>query len=473
MNLSVLALAIAAVLLAACTAVPPAADESAAQPLPAQSEAAPPPTPSWPAAPQTPSGELDAAAVEALDRLVGSFDERRLDRQALDVVAVSGDARIGWLLSDLLRFSAPGTAGAIEVGDAFATLTGYDPRGDERFGHDDWLAVTNLLIGWDLPAYPGYRQHKAAIFLPIEPGWEPFFADADAAIDWRWLSWGGVFIDDREIADGRPCSRGCIPALDDPALTSAADGGWYRDPRPIFGIVVNGEAVAFPKHILEVHEMVNLTVGGQRIGLPYCTLCGSAQAYVTDAIPEGIGVPVLRTSGLLSRSNKVMYDLVTRSAFNTFTGEAVSGPLQDEGLVLEQISVVSTTWGEWKAAHPQTRIVAEDGGIGRSYADDPLGGRDLEGPIFPVGPIDPRLPAQTKVVGVIGPSGPIAFPVEQALAELGAGGSLRVGDVEAFADGGGLRVRDGTGEQLPAHEAFWFAWSQFHPDTVLWSPVSR
>ena len=95
-------------------------------------------------------------------------------------------------------------------------------------------------------------------------------------------------------------------------LTLRRRGDWYHDDRPIFGVVVSSEAVAFPKHIMEVHEMVNLTVGGRRIGLPYCTLCGAAQAYLTDAVPAGITTPVLRTSGLLSRSNKVMYDLVTR-----------------------------------------------------------------------------------------------------------------------------------------------------------------
>ena len=187
----------AAVLLAACSDAPGA---DSASPAPAEPSATPP----WPAAPAAPTGPLEPSVAKGIDRLVGSFGERALDRQALEIAASTGDARIGWLLSDLLRFSPPGTSAATAVGDGLATLTGYDPRGDERFGHDDWLAVTNLLIGWDLPAYPGYREHKAAIFLPTEPAWEPFFADVDAAIDWRWLSWGGVFIDDREVADRAP-----------------------------------------------------------------------------------------------------------------------------------------------------------------------------------------------------------------------------------------------------------------------------
>ena len=84
---------------------------------------------------------------------------------------------------------------------------------------------------------------------------------------------------------------------------------------------------------------------------------------------------------------------MTMSVFDTFTGDAVSGPLGDQGVSLEETTVVRSTWGDWKAQHPDTKIVARDGGIGRSYELDPLGGRDDDGPIFPVGPVDERLAA--------------------------------------------------------------------------------
>ena len=425
----------------------------------------------WPAAPATDDEPLDPAVSDAIERLVDAFTGGSLDADALAAVAASGDARLGWVVSDMLRFAGGGSTAATLV-DAFTELTGVDPLSDEQFGSAPWPAVTNLLIAWDLPAPPGYRETKAELFLPVEPAWEPFFADADAAIDWRLLSWGGVLIDDREVGDRRPCSRGCIPALDDPALTPAAVGDWYADERTVFGIVVAGEAVAFPKHIMEVHEMVNLTVGGRRIGMPYCTLCGAAQAYLTDEVPDGIATPVLRTSGLLSRSNKVMYDLVTDSVFNTFTGRALSGPLQDADLVLEPLTVVVTSWGEWRQEHPDTRIVAEDGGIGRNYPDDPLGDRDADGPIFPIGQADPRLPTQAPVLGVIAPDGrPLAFPVDQAKLALAEGESVSIDDVEVVTDGGGLRARLRDGAEVSSNQAFWFAWSQFHPDTALWTGI--
>jgi Protein of unknown function (DUF3179) len=413
---------------------------------------------------------LDGEVAAALDRVLGTAAVARFDDEALEIVAESDDPRLAWLISDLLRFIQGGAEEDALV-SAFVELTGVDVRDHPAFDEGAWLSVTDHLIAWDLPAPPGYRERKAELFLSIEPAWKPFFADVDAEIDWRLISWGGVLIDDRPQGDDDPCPRGCIPALDDPALTPAAEGDWYPDDRIVFGVIVGGEAVALPKNIMEVHEMVNITVGGRRLGIPYCTLCGSAQAYFLDAGPRRSAAPVLRTSGLLSRSNKVMYDLITRSAFDTFTGRAVSGPLQAAGVTLPQTSVVASTWGEWRRAHPDTRIVAEDGGIGRDYPLDPLGGRDDQGPIFPVGDVDPRLPVQAEVVGVVAPGREaVAFPVDQARAALADGERPAAANIEVFADGDGLRARTRGGRPLPAHQAFWFAWSQFHPGTRLWAP---
>jgi len=410
---------------------------------------------------------------DALARLLPSAAVGILDPEALNVVAGSRDARLGWLVSDLLRFYQGGDE-ELRLVDAFERLTGVDVRKDPLFSESAWRTVTDHLISWELPAPPRYRERKAQLFTALEPGWKPFFADADSEIDWRLVSWGGVLIDDRRLGDTNPCARGCIPALDDPALTGVADGDWYPDDRIVFGVVVGSDAVAFPKNIMEVHEVVNITIGGRRLGIPYCTLCRSAQAYLADSVPAGVEPPVIRTSGLLTRSNKVMYDLRSRSVFDTFTGRALSGPLQDARVVLRQVTVVSSTWGEWKRAHPETKIVAEDGGIGRSYDEDPLRGRDDGGPIFPIGDADPRLPVQVEVVGVIGPEGrPVAFPAERARAALAAGDPVALAGVELYAAGGGLRARQssggGGGEELPAHQAFWFAWSQFHPETALWT----
>jgi len=421
---------------------------------------------------QSPPPVRSAAGADAGDvrLLVRSLLAGSLDGDALARVARSGDVGQAWLLGDLLRFvQDEGDESALV--EAFARLTGRDPRPNPASDASSWRSVTNHLIAWDLPAPPGYVALKEMLFTAIEPGWRAFFADRDADIDWRLVSWGGVPIDARPAGATAPCPRGCIPALDDPKLTSARDGDWYDDDAIVFGVVVGGEAVAFPRNIMEVHEMVNVTIGGRRLGIPYCTLCASAQAYFTDRLPGGRPAAVLRTSGLLSRSNKVMYELRTRSVLDTFTGRALSGPLHDAGITLEQTSVVASSWGAWKRAHPRTRIVARDGGIGRDYPADPLRGRDDDGPIFPIGPADPRLPVRERVIGVIARDGTaVAFSSDQARAALADGGRVALRGVRLLADGSGLRAVDHSGRALVAHEAFWFAWSQFHSKTAVWKP---
>ena len=430
-----------------------------ADPLPAQSEILDKNRQAFPAAPAAGAGALVPPVRDALASVVPSLRQQRFPTDAVRTIGMSGDGRLLWYLYDLLRFTTRDSLPIVV--DAFEELSGAELPGEPV------IAMGDRVLAWDLPAPPDYRLLKRDLFLLIEPRWAPFFEDEDSAIDWRLVGWGGVFIDDRPDATaGQICPRGCIPALDQPAVTDAEGGSWYPDEDLVFGIVIDGQARAYPKNIMEVHEMVNDTLGGRVLAIPYCTLCLSAQAYFTDDV-EGFR-PLLRTSGLLSRSNKFMYDVTTFSAVDTFTGVAISGPLLDAGVTLNQTTVVTSTWAAWRAAHPDTTIIAEDGGIGRSYLANPLGGRDSAGPIFPVGDVDPRLGVHEVVLGVMDADGtPVAFPVAPARLALEAGEEVELAGVALRPDAGGLRAFI-DGMEIPAHEAFWFAWSQFQPQTLLW-----
>ena len=476
-----LALALVALIVStagvAAAAETPAAGEAAGEAAAAQ--LIPPTTTSalrnqlgfaFPDAPPVPEGPTDEALVATIDGLFTTMrDGGGVDVEALKRIAESGDARAAWVLVDLWRFLEPGLAADISQA-GFSLLTEARLQEDPVAYRSPLQSAVDHLIAWDLPALPEYERWKGQLYTLIDRRWGSFFADDEADIDWRLVTWGGVFIDDRPLGHGGPCPFGCIPGLDDPVVTEAAGGDWYPDERLVFGVTVNDESRAYPKHIMEVHEMVNDELGGRRLAIPYCTLCGSAQAYFTDGIEGADEMPVLRTSGLLSRSNKVMFDLNTMSVFDTFSGEALSGPLREAGVELEQTSVVTSTWGDWKAAHPDTTIVAEDGGLGIPYDLDPLGGRDDDGPIFPIGDVDERLPIQEKVLGVIADDGTtVAFPVAAARAELATGRPVAAPGIDVVADGSGIRATRGDGSEIAAHEAFWFAWSQFHPETLVWA----
>ncbi|MEO9827722.1 MAG: DUF3179 domain-containing (seleno)protein [Paracoccaceae bacterium] len=412
-----------------------------------------------PAVPEGPLSEKLQSAVKVafIDSAKQSAWEED-QTKALGEIVEAKDSRIAWIIADMMRFVS-GQRLSTELADAASSLLGKElPK------EDHWGFITDHLIAWDIPAPPDYLSAKRAIFTNTVPGWEKIFVEGD--IDWRMVSWGGVLIDDRKYdTTDDPCN--CIPAADNPKVSSAEDATWLKDDDIVFGIQVNGEFRAYPRRIMEVREMVNDTLGGRHLGIPYCTLCGAAQAYYTDRLPEGIDRPVLRTSGLLIRSNKVMYDVNTFSVFDTFLGTAVTGPLADRKLKLKQASVVTTDWGTWKKAHPETTVLVEELALGRNF--DFRNGRDAKGPIFPVGDVDPRLPVQEDVIGVVTASGkPVAFQRSKAFVALKKGDEVAYENIRLKLDAGGIRAVDADGSDLGSHQAFWFAWSQFHPQTAFW-----
>lgn len=394
---------------------------------------------------------LPSGVLKNLQAIVS--DPTFLTRGNIEDVGTSGDVRAAWPLVDLLRIHDPDEATGGRLVDALAELTG------RRFGGGrvDWVEYTDLLLEREVLAPPGYLELKRAVYVSIDSSWTPFF-DPRGDLDWRTVAWGGVL-------------RNGIPALVDPPIVPATEGGWIPDDDVVFGLVVNGRARAYPFRVLEVHELVNDRLGGRRIALPFCTLCNAVIGYLADETPLGDELR-LRTSGLLQLSNKLMYDEQTLSLFDQFLGVAVTGPMLRDQVVLPRLPVVTTTWGQWKEAHPGTTVIAEGAGTGRTYDGNFIGDRDANGPIFPIGPPDDRLPVQEVVFGVESPRGAaVAFPVDQARAHLRDGRSVRAGGIELRFEAGGLEARPVGGEPvLPGHQAYWFAWSQFRPDTLLWSP---
>jgi len=374
--------------------------------------------------PDSPTGPLSDEVSNALDTAFGdnlkTLTWGEAQTKAVETLSASNDPRAAWVLSDMMRISTSFPLTQL-LAKSSSQLLEFE-YSDKR---DYWRETTDHLMAWDIPAPPNYLNYKRNIFLLVEPAWEKLFVEGD--IDWRHVSWGGVRIDNRPF-DQTDELCNCIPAADNPEVTSAADATWLKDDDVVFGVEVNGEYRAYPRRTMEVREMVNDTLGGRDLGIPYCTLCGAAQAYFTDQQAQGIERPVLRTSGLLIRSNKVMYDLSTYSVFDTFKGHAVTGPLANKKVALAQAGVVTTNWKDWKTAHPETTVLAEDLALGRDF--DFRNNRDADGPIFPIGNVDPRLPVQEDIVGLIAESGqPIAFHLSKAIEALNNGKSIEFENV--------------------------------------------
>ena len=413
-------------------------------------------------APAVPEGAISTELRDAVRTVFEDSLEKSLwgesEADALEKIASSSDPRFGWIIADMLRFTWRAEF-YTALADTAAVLLDIEFDGFNR-RHQ----IIDHLTAWDIPSYPDYLTTKRHIFMHFVPGWDNIFIEGD--VDWRLVAWGGVPIDARPYNQtDEPC--GCIPAADNPAVSTAAEATWLQDSDIVFGIEINGEARAYPRRIMEVREMVNDTLGGRDLGIPYCSLCAAAQAFFTDDMPDGIDRPILRTSGLLIRSNKVMYDVRTHSIFDTFLGRAVTGPLADKGITLSQATVVTSDWGSWKKAYPDTTVLVEELALGRDF--DLRNQRDKNGPIFPIGNVDPRLPVHEDVIGVVTASGtPVAFPRGAAFLALTDGIEVGFENVRLELVAGGVRATNADGDDLSSHQAFWFAWSQFHPGTALW-----
>ena len=86
--------------------------------------------------------------------------------------------------------------------------------------------------------------------------------------------------------------------------------------------------------------------------------------------------------------------------------------------------------------------------------------------------MDTRLPVQEDVLGIVTTSGkPIAFHVPSLIKVLDAGEKVEIDNIQIVLAAGGVKAIDNDGNDLGAHQAFWFAWSQFYPDTLLWPEI--
>ena len=106
-----------------------------------------------PPAPDVPEGPLTDDLVADLDAVFATL-QSSVDIEALTRIGDSADARVAWLLSDLLRFFQRGEVADTSIA-SFERLTGAAITNTFAWGQ-----VTDFLIAWDLPAPPGYVDWK-------------------------------------------------------------------------------------------------------------------------------------------------------------------------------------------------------------------------------------------------------------------------------------------------------------------------
>ncbi|MEM8857007.1 MAG: DUF3179 domain-containing protein [Chloroflexota bacterium] len=426
---------------------------------------------------------------------------------ALEAIEASNEETFIAPLIDLLWANQIGVLENAALSDIAAVL---ESLGVEE-AEEDWVFLTDWYAQFKQPPPDGYLEWKSKLYAELDPEFgELFTAPVADEFQLGEVVWGGV------KKDG-------IPSLDYIEQVPILDVDGYTPKDAVFGISINGDHRAYPLRVMDWHEMANDIVGGVPIALTYCTLCGSAIVYETEH-PAADKPFVFGSSGLLYRSNKLMFDRQTNTIWSQITGKPVMGPLVGQVDHLELVPIVITTVEEWAAQHPDATILPMETGFFRDYTAGAAYGdyfaRDTL--LFPVGAVDERLPAKSQVFALEVGDGAKAYPVESFAQEsvindavsgenvvlIGASSNINVygysyeleyitysagGEIRAYERGentfrlsaDGMILDDAdrvwqitedallgpNGEllkRLAGHVSFWFGWQSFFPETAVY-----
>ena len=171
-------------------------------------------------------------------------------------------------------------------------------------------------------------------------------------------------------------------------------------------------------------------------------------------------------SGLLYRSNVLMYDKGTESLWSQIKGEAVTGPLT--GTELEVFPSTLTSWKKWRKKYPQTRVLSFDTGYRRDYSTDPYldyyqqqsGFRSF----FRLGPNEQE---KELVVGIEIDGQAKAYPLAKIKRAGTVKDSLAGAELVLYFDEetDRLSVTDVDGNAVEQMTAYWFVWKAIWPES--------
>lgn len=295
----------------------------------------------------------------------------------------------------------------------------------------------------------------------VPPGWRAEWPRTD-------FSKSSVAFD--EILSGGPPKDG-IPSIDRPRFLPLPEVSGLVPTEPVIGLVLNGDARAYPLRILIWHEIVNDTVGDVPVTVTYCPLCNSAIAF-----DRRIGGRALDfgTTGKLRHSDLVMYDRQTESWWQQFLGEAIVGTLA--GTSLKMIPVRLESFAEFKRRAPTGKVLVPNDPNMRDYGRNPYAGYDrAAAPFLYNGPLPKDVAPMERVVAVgdrawtlslLRKAGTVVSGDLRLSWHAGQNSALDASDIAGGRDVGSIRVERIVGEKVEdaVHDVtFAFVFHAFRP----------
>ena len=300
--------------------------------------------------------------------------------------------------------------------------------------------------------------------------------------------------------------------VDHPEFVAASEARFLQDDDILLGVASGKVAKAFPAADLAQHGSVFDQVPDGPISVTWCVVCNTGIVFRAEVRGRMLHFQYDRMVG----ANEVHKDVETGTSWQQATGEAIDGPLKGARLTL--YPSVRTTWAAWRKQYPDTMVLKPLPGY---FERLPSRSRRIK-EFTRVGPegapdgaltLDPRLPARETVAGLEVGRETVAYPfseLRRARVVNDRVGGLPIVIIhqppsdtttafEARVKGRVLRFQAANddasavvdldtrstwnayglclegplkGAQLKhviLVPQFWFAWSQFHPGTRLFT----
>ncbi len=259
---------------------------------------------------------------------------------------------------------------------------------------------------------------------------------------------------DRELLAAAGVPKNAVPTLDSPDTLTAKKVAERRESwvgrfdkvvvggERVAGVVVSGEARAYPLRMVKGHAIVNDRVGGRPIAVTYSAPSGSLVVLGRRCAGETL---TFGHSGLVYNANLLLYDRREERAKESLWAQlqfrAVAGPAAAKERTLDVLPVTVTTWDKWRRRHPETTVIRGEPEHDDRYREKAYEAYYERGrPQYPVEPLPDR--------------------------EKGPGWMERV---TAYRGSDGWRVRpvrlheaSSLPTDAPVVEACWFAWHAMH-----------
>lgn len=131
----------------------------------------------------------------------------------------------------------------------------------------------------------------------------------------------------------------------------------------VIGVVMNGEAKAYPIEVIGYHHQVRDSIGNEPVMVTYCTVCRTGRVFSPFVNDKN---ETFRLVGM-DHFNAMFEDVTTKSWWQQATGVAIAGPLK--GKTLKEIPSRQLPLAVWLRQYPNSLVLQPDSSFKKQYHD--------------------------------------------------------------------------------------------------------